>query len=111
MTNDAQVVRVLSALAQTTRLGVFRLLMQEGEDGLAAGIIADRLGVPQNTLSSHLSILSNAGLIAARREGRSLIYSVNIATTREFLDYLVSDCCHGHPEICGMVGNEKAVCG
>jgi len=111
MTDEAQAVRQLSALAQTTRLQAFRLLMQRGEEGLAAGLIAEKLGVPQNTLSSHLSVLSNADLIAARREGRSLIYSVNISATRQFLEYLVSDCCQGHPEVCGMVSGKMVVCG
>lgn len=100
--NDDNAVSKLSALAQSTRFSVFRLLMAHGEAGLSAGAIATQVGVPQNTLSAHLNILSNAGLVQARREGRSQIYSVRINETRDFIDYLVHDCCNGHPEICAI---------
>ncbi|WP_262691007.1 ArsR/SmtB family transcription factor [Kordiimonas aestuarii] len=100
--NDDQVISQLSALAQATRFGVFKLLIRQGEAGMPAGAIAEALGVPQNTLSTHLNILSNAGLVSSRREGRSLIYSVAINETRSFLNYLVNDCCEGHPELCDL---------
>lgn len=100
--NDDNAVSQLSALAQTTRFAVFRLLMRSAKDGMAAGDIAKQLGVPQNTLSAHLNILSNAQLIAARRDGRSMIYSVNLDRTRDLMSYLVNDCCDGHPEICSI---------
>ena len=108
--NDDQVISQLSALAQATRFGVFRLLMRQGKDGLPAGSIAEKLGVPQNTLSTHLNILSNAGLISSRREGRSLIYSVSINETRRFLNYLVNDCCEGHPELCDLSVDKPPCC-
>ena len=100
--NDDRAVDMLNALAQSTRFRVFRLLMEKGSAGLPAGVIAEQLGVPQNTLSAHLNILSNAGLITATRMGRSLIYSVRIDRTRDFIEYLVVDCCSGHPEICSI---------
>ncbi|MDA0707608.1 MAG: metalloregulator ArsR/SmtB family transcription factor, partial [Proteobacteria bacterium] len=95
-------VKILSALAQPTRFGVFRLLMKYNRQGLAAGAIAEMLKVPQNTLSSYLNLLSNSGLIKSERHGRSLIYTVEIEATKEFIDYLVMDCCDGHPEICAL---------
>ncbi len=102
MMNDSHAVEMLSALAQSTRFSVFRMLMRQGKAGMAAGAIARELGVPQNTLSTHLNILSNAGLIASKREGRSLIYSVCLEDTKGFIGYLVNDCCDGHPEICSI---------
>ena len=102
--NDDKAVKILGALAQTTRFQVFRLLMKQGPEGLAAGVISAELGVPQNTLSSHLAILSGAGVIQAARQGRSLIYSVDIEATKDFIDYLVIDCCEGHPGICSLPG-------
>jgi len=104
--NDDQAVKILSALAQSTRFGVFKLLMKSGPKGLAAGVIADRLSVPQNTLSSHLNILVNAGIISCVREGRSLFYKVEIADTRRFMAYLTNDCCNGHPELCSLVTSD-----
>ena len=100
--NDDLAVKMLSALAQPTRFGVFRLLMRHGPEGLAAGAIAENLVVPQNTLSSHLNILAHAGLINSVRRGRSLIYAVEIEATKIFMNYLVTDCCEGHPEICDL---------
>lgn len=93
-------VRALGALAQESRLRAFRLLVNSGPDGLAAGEIARRLQIPHNTLSSHLAILVNAGLVASRRESRSIIYRVNFDGTRELLAFLMEDCCQGQPELC-----------
>ena len=90
----------LSALAQGHRLAVFRLLVQAGEQGVAAGEIAREVGVLANTLSTHLAILSNAGLIRSRREGRSLIYTADYARMRDVLGFLLHDCCQGRPELC-----------
>ncbi|HZZ32544.1 MAG TPA: helix-turn-helix transcriptional regulator [Phenylobacterium sp.] len=90
----------LSALAHEGRLAVFRLLMQAGPDGLPAGEVARRVGVLPNSLSSSLNILSHAGLIDARRDGRSIIYTANYDGMRELLAFLVEDCCAGSPEIC-----------
>jgi len=93
-------VKALGALAQESRLRAFRLLVRSGPEGLAAGEIARQLDVPHNTLSSHLAILSNAGLVVSHRESRSIIYRVNFAGTRELLAFLVEDCCQGQPELC-----------
>lgn len=95
-----QAVSALAALAQETRLRIFRLLVKQGGDGLPAGQIAKRLKIPAATMSFHLKELTQAGLIEQRREGRSLIYSLDTAATRQLLEFLVQDCCQGHPELC-----------
>jgi DNA-binding transcriptional ArsR family regulator len=89
------VVRALSALAQEHRLSLFRLLVQAGPDGLAAGAIAEALGVPASSLSFHLAQLTNAGLIAQRRDGRSLIYSADYGAMNALLGFLMENCCGG----------------
>jgi DNA-binding transcriptional ArsR family regulator len=91
---------MLGALAQETRLEVFRLLVRQGPDGAPAGEIARTLGVPHNTMSSHLSILAHAGLVASRREGRSIIYRVDFEGTRALLAFLLEDCCQGRKDVC-----------
>ena len=96
-------VEALSALAQGSRLAVFRLLVRAGAEGLAAGDIAREIGARPNTLSTHLTILGHAGLVRARREGRSIIYSADYGTMRGLLGFLVEDCCAGRPEICAPV--------
>lgn len=93
-------VASLGALAHEGRLSTFRLLVQAGPGGLAAGEIARRLGVLPNTLSASLNLLSHAGLIGSRREGRSIIYSARYDAMRELLAFLMEDCCGGSPEIC-----------
>jgi DNA-binding transcriptional ArsR family regulator len=93
-------VASLSALAHEGRLSTFRLLVQAGPQGLAAGEVARRLGVLPNTLSASLNVLSHAGLIDSRREGRSIIYSARYDAMRELLAFLMEDCCAGSPEIC-----------
>ncbi len=96
-------VEALSALAQGSRLAVFRLLVRAGAEGMAAGEIAREIGARPNTLSTHLTILDHAGLVRARREGRSIIYSADYGTMRGLLGFLVEDCCAGRPEICAPV--------
>lgn len=93
-------VGALGALAQESRLKVFRLLIRAGPAGMAAGDIARALAVPHNTMSSHLAILSRAKLVTARKEGRSVIYGVDMAGTRQLLLFLVADCCQGEPSVC-----------
>lgn len=90
----------LSALGQETRLDVYRLLVKAGGDGLAAGEIAEELGVLPNTLSAHLANLSRAGLVCQTREGRVLRYRADFDRMRGLLGYLMADCCGGNPEIC-----------
>jgi ArsR family transcriptional regulator, arsenate/arsenite/antimonite-responsive transcriptional repressor len=91
----------LAALAQETRLRAFRLLVEAGPEGMPAGEIARRLGVPHNTLSVHLAQLTRAGLARSRRESRSIIYLADLAGVRDLIAFLVQDCCHGRPEACG----------
>ena len=92
-------VRKLSALAQDRRLDAFRLLVRNGPDGTPAGDIARELGVPHNTMSSHLAILEQAGLVASRRVGRSILYAVQFEGMRGLLSFLMEDCCRGRTEI------------
>lgn len=103
-------VAALSALSHEGRLGIFRLLVQVGVDGLPAGEIARRVGVLPNTLSSGLTILSQAGLIASRREGRSIIYTAQYDGMRDLLAFLMEDCCAGSAEICGPLATIARDC-
>jgi DNA-binding transcriptional ArsR family regulator len=105
-------IKRLSALAQESRLAVFRLLVKAGLDGLAAGEIARALDVTPNTLSAQLNLLSNADLIVSRREGRSIIYAANYDAMGALLVYLMEDCCQGHPEVCAPLAQaaSRAAC-
>jgi ArsR family transcriptional regulator len=106
-------VKRLSALAQDSRLAVFRLLVRAGRDGLAAGDIAHSLNITPNTLSAQLTILANAGLITSRRDGRSIIYTAGYDQMGELLVYLTEDCCQGRPEVCAplaAVASRAACC-
>jgi protein-tyrosine-phosphatase/DNA-binding transcriptional ArsR family regulator len=97
----SEVARIFGALAQESRLGVLRLLIAEGPNGLSAGALADRLGMPASTTSFHLSALERAGLISATRQGRQIVYAVRILTLRELVVFLTETCCGGRPELCG----------
>jgi ArsR family transcriptional regulator len=99
----SQALDALSALAQESRLKVFRMLVRAGSEGLPAGVIADELGVPPATLSFHLSHLTRAGLTESRREGRSIIYALRVDAVRELMGFLIEDCCKGRPELCAPV--------
>jgi ArsR family transcriptional regulator, arsenate/arsenite/antimonite-responsive transcriptional repressor len=90
---EQHVIAALSALAQESRLRVFRLLVTAGPGGLPAGQVAEELGIAPNTLSFHLSLLKNAGLVAVRREGRSLIYSADYDRAKAVIGYLSDNCC------------------
>jgi ArsR family transcriptional regulator len=94
------VVSSLGALAQETRLDIFRLLVQRGPEGIAAGEIGQRLGLPSATLSFHLNQLRFAGLVSSRRVSRSIIYSANFKAMSELVGYLTENCCGGRPELC-----------
>ncbi len=92
-------VKTLTAIAQETRLSIFRILVQTGESGLSAGQIAKILSIPNATLSFHLKELSNVGLITARQESRFIYYAANFTAMNELLGFLTENCCAGNP--CG----------
>lgn len=100
-------IAALAALAQETRLDIFRLLVQVGPDGLPAGQIGERLGLPSATLSFHLNQLKHAGLVRFRRESRSLIYAAEYAAMNALMGYLTENCCQGDAAAC-IVGCEPA---
>jgi ArsR family transcriptional regulator len=90
---SGEVVDALGALAQPSRLELFRLLVRRGPSGLAAGDIAERLAIPATTLSFHLSQLTRAGLLTARRAGRSIVYAADYGRMRALMLYLTENCC------------------
>jgi ArsR family transcriptional regulator, arsenate/arsenite/antimonite-responsive transcriptional repressor len=94
------VIAALGALAQETRLDIFRMLVQKGPEGLPAGEIGARLGQPSPTMSFHLNQLRFAGLVVSRRESRSIIYSANFKAMSDLLTYLTDNCCGGRPQLC-----------
>ncbi len=99
-------VDALSALAQETRLAIYRLLVEEGPAGLSAGMIGDKLGVIPSSLSFHLAHLTRAGLVTQRRASRNLIYAADFAAMNELMGYLMANCCGG--EACAPACNPKA---
>jgi ArsR family transcriptional regulator, arsenate/arsenite/antimonite-responsive transcriptional repressor len=104
-------VEALSALGQESRLRVFRLLVKRGPEGMSAGDIATQLSVPANTMSSHLAVLSRAGLVASHKEGRSVIYAIDVEGTRKLLSFLVEDCCQGKSNVCQpLIASALAEC-
>jgi ArsR family transcriptional regulator, arsenate/arsenite/antimonite-responsive transcriptional repressor len=100
---EPHAISALAALAQPTRLAIFRLLVKHEPVGITAGVIADTIGAPHNTLSSHLAILVRAGLLCSSREGRTIIYRSDVEGMRSLIAFLVNDCCDGHPELCNLV--------
>ena len=104
-----------AALAQPTRLEAFRRLVRAGPEGLPAGGVAQALGVPANTMSTHLAILERAGLVASRREGRLVYYSAALDQVRALIGFLLEDCCAGNPDVCDAVAifarDAAACCG
>ena len=99
-----------AALAQPTRLEVFRLLVKLEPKGLAAGDIARALAVPQNTMSSHLAVLSRAGLVSGQRISRSIVYRADLVRFRAVVLFMLKDCCDGRPEICAPLIEDLAPC-
>jgi ArsR family transcriptional regulator, arsenate/arsenite/antimonite-responsive transcriptional repressor len=96
------VIAALGALAQETRLEIFRLLVHKGPEGLPAGEIGERLGQPSPTLSFHLNQLRHAGLVISRRDSRSIIYRANFKAMSALIAFLTEQCCDGRPELCGL---------
>jgi ArsR family transcriptional regulator, arsenate/arsenite/antimonite-responsive transcriptional repressor len=101
----------LAALAQTTRLETFRLLVRHEPNGLPAGEIARQLDIPQNTMSAHLAILTRAGLAISERHSRSIIYRADLNRLRDLTLYLLRDCCGGNAELCApLIAELSAPC-
>ena len=109
MESEAAIL-ALAALAQSTRLDVFRLLVKREPEGMAAGDIAKALAVPQNTMSAHLAILSRAGLVAGQRSSRSIIYRADLRRFQAVMLFMLQDCCDGRPEICAPLLEDLAPC-
>jgi ArsR family transcriptional regulator len=101
-------VAALAALAQDNRLDVFRLLVQAGPEGMAAGQIAEKLGLAPNTLTFHFDRLRFAGLVTVRRDGRSMIYAARYETMNGLIGFLTENCCQGVPEACAPAQRKPA---
>ena len=101
-------VAALSALAQDNRLDIYRLLVQAGPEGMAAGEVATALAIAPNTLSFHFDRLRHAGLVSVARQGRSLIYAARYETMNNLLGYLTENCCSGRPELCAPAAGKSA---
>lgn len=106
MLEPNQVVTALAALAQATRLSIYRLLVASGKQGMAAGQIAERLQLPPAALSFHFKTLCHAGLVTSRQEGRYIFYVANYTVMNEMLAYLTENCCAGDGSSCDAV-NQK----
>lgn len=103
-------ITVMSALAQPTRLAVFSLLARAGVEGMTAGELAERTGTPANTMSSHLTILSQAGLATSRRAGRNIFYSAVPEAIRQLTVFLIKDCCDGCAAVCDNLEHDLNAC-
>src|SRR5712672_3640400 len=102
-----QAILAFAAFAQSTRLGVCRLLVKHEPEGLAAGDIARMLAVPQNTMSAHLAVLARADLVMSERKSRSIIYRANLAVFQRLTSFMVEDCCGGRADLCAPVASCK----
>ncbi len=100
MMKPAQVVKALAALAQPTRLAIYRLLVSSGPEGMAAGQIAEKLKVSPATMSFHFKTLSHAGLVESRQDGRFIYYAANFVVMNGMVEYLTENCCGGEVEVC-----------
>ena len=104
------IIDALSALAQSTRLDTFRLLVRNEPSGLASGDVARQLDVPQNSMSAHLAILARAGLVSSERHSRQIVYRADLDGLRAMMLFLVKDCCAGSAELCVPLVAELAPC-
>ncbi|MCB5205302.1 metalloregulator ArsR/SmtB family transcription factor [Neorhizobium sp. T786] len=110
--DNTTAIATLGALAQTTRLETFKLLVRNEPDGVPAGELARLLGVPQNTMSAHLATLSRAGLVRSERQSRSIIYRADLGGLRELTLFLLKDCCGGAAELCApLIAELQPCCG
>ena len=108
--DSGSAIIAFGALAQTTRLDTFRLLVRHEPDGIAAGEIARQLNVPQNTMSAHLGVLARARLVRSERHSRSIVYRADLDGVRALMLFLVKDCCAGNAELCTPLLAELAPC-
>ena len=108
--DEPQALAAFAALAQEHRLRLVRALVTAGPDGLASGVLAEAVGVSAATVSHHLKELSHAGLVASRREGRSIIYRAAYPALSDLIAFLMKDCCQGHPEVCTPAMAALATC-
>jgi ArsR family transcriptional regulator len=108
--DNSDAITALAALAQTTRLDTFRLLVKHEPDGVPAGELARLIDVPQNTMSAHLAALARAGLVTGERQSRSIIYRASLDRLRELTLFLVKDCCGGDPELCAPLIADLTPC-
>lgn len=100
--DEPYALAALAALGQATRLAIFRVLVRKEPYGMSAGALAEAVGCPHNTLSTHVAILARAGLVFGTREGRTITYRASAEGTRALIGFLVTDCCEGRPELCGL---------
>jgi DNA-binding transcriptional ArsR family regulator len=107
---ETDALAALAALSQATRLQTFRLLVTREPDGVPAGELARLIGVPQNTMSAHLSILANAGLVGGERRSRSILYRADLARFREVVLFLLKDCCGGRADVCAPLMSDLLPC-
>lgn len=105
-----EVIGALAALAQPTRLDVFRLLVAREPDGVAAGELARLVEVPQNTMSAHLAVLARAGLILGERRSRSIVYRARLERFRAVALFLLKDCCGGRADLCAPLIADLSPC-
>ena len=112
MLSDLQAVPAFVALGHQARLDAFRLLIRAGPDGMPSGEIAAELRIPPTAMSFHLATLERAGLVISTRQGRRILYRVDLDRVRALLAFLTADCCGGHPEICeGLAAFPAKRCG
>ncbi len=108
--DDDRVLIALSALAQATRMQTFRLLVSREPDGVAAGELERLIGVPQNTMSTHLAVLSHAGLVKGARHSRTIIYRAELSQFTQLMSFLLKDCCGGKPDVCAPLIADLSSC-
>lgn len=108
--DSLEAISALAALAQSTRLDTFRLLVRREPNGAPAGELARLMAVPQNTLSAHLAVLSRAGLVSSERRSRTIVYRANLLRLRELTLFLLKDCCDGRSDVCAPLIAELSPC-
>jgi DNA-binding transcriptional ArsR family regulator len=108
--DEQQALDAFGALSQQTRLQMIRALVVAGPDGMAAGAVGDAVGASSSSASFHLSHLERAGLVRSRRAHRSIIYSANFGGLSALVDFLMRDCCQGHPDVCAPAAVVAASC-